>query len=153
MTQERCMPFNHCAECQSCCRIDAGYPPLEITLNKTEKNNFGRLCIEDSCEHLGDAGCTLGDNKPFACQLYPLAYDPKNEAFFFDPECPLMPEYRHQLNDPHSEASTHLKHVSEVIRQLSVKEASFLKKNFQVDSEYFDLQPLETSNFNKKVGA
>jgi len=76
------MLFDHCAECQLCCRIDEGFPPLEITLNNAEQQNLGRLCITTTCEHLGAQGCTLGDDKPFGCQLYPLSYNPKTKDFF-----------------------------------------------------------------------
>ena len=146
------MLFDHCAECQSCCRVDAGYPPLEVTLSKAEEANLGPLCIEHTCEHLGDAGCTLGGDKPFGCQLYPLAYDPQAQTFFFDAECPLMPVYRKHLKDPNSEASQHLQQVSQVIARLSANEPGFLHQNFQVDTEYFDIRPLRAVKSSKKVG-
>ena len=136
------MLFDLCAECQSCCRIDAGFPPLEITLSKTEKKKLGRLCIETSCSHLEASGCTLGNEKPFGCQLYPLAYNPETQAFFFDAACPLMPEYQQQLQDANSEASHHLSSMTAAIQQLSTNEKAFLRRNFRVDSDYFDIQPL-----------
>lgn len=136
------MLFDYCSQCQSCCRIDEGYPQLEITLSKSEKQRMGSLCIKTSCEFLGATGCTLGDEKPFGCQLYPLAYDPKTKNFFFDAACPLMPTYRQQLNEPNSEASQHLSRMADVIHQLAVDESEFLHQNFQVDSDYFDIQPL-----------
>ena len=55
------MLFDHCATCQRCCHVDPGFPPLEVTLTREEKKGLGSVCIENSCEHLGDAGCTLGD--------------------------------------------------------------------------------------------
>ena len=113
------MLFDHCAECQLCCRIDEGFPPLEITLNKSEKQNLGRLCITSTCKHLSAQGCTLEDDKPFGCQLYPLSYNPKTQDFFFDAACPLMTVYRQQLHDPNSEASHHLSRMTAVIQQLS----------------------------------
>jgi len=137
------MLFDHCAECQLCCRIDEGFPPLEITLNKSEKQNLGRLCITSTCKHLSAQGCTLEDDKPFGCQLYPLSYNPKTQDFFFDAACPLMTVYRQQLHDPNSEASHHLSRMTAVIQQLSQDEPAYLRRNFRVDSDYFDIQPLQ----------
>jgi Fe-S-cluster containining protein len=145
------MLFDHCAECQSCCRIDAGFPPLEITLSKVEKQGMGSLCISTTCEFLGAAGCTLGDDKPFGCQLYPLAYNPKTQDFFFDAACPLMPTYRQQLSDPDSEASQHLSRMTAAVQQLAADEPSYLRRNFRVDSEYFDIQPLLPIQAKKKA--
>jgi Fe-S-cluster containining protein len=145
------MLFDHCAECQSCCRIDEGYPPLEITLSKAETKRMGRLCLESTCQFLGSSGCTLGHDKPLGCQLYPLSYDPKTENFFFDAACPLMPSYRQQLSEPGSEASLHLARMSHAIRQLAEVEPDFLQQNFKVDSEYFDIQPLQTRQPKKKA--
>ena len=138
------MLFDHCAKCQSCCHIDDGFPPLEITLSKAEKKKLGRLCIETNCAHLGAMGCTLGDEKPFGCQLYPLAYNPDTQEFFFDAACPLMPDYQQQLDDVNSEASHHLSSMTAVIAQLSKNERAFLRRNFRVDSEYFDIRPLKS---------
>lgn len=138
------MLFDHCAKCQSCCHIDAGFPPLEITLSKAEKKKLGRLCIETNCTHLGATGCTLGNEKPFGCQLYPLAYDPDTQAFFFDAACPLMTEYQQQLDDANSEASHHLSSMTAGIEQLSKSDSAFLRRNFRVDSDYFDIRPLKS---------
>jgi Fe-S-cluster containining protein len=145
------MLFDHCAECQLCCRIDEGFPPLEITLNNAEKQNLGRLCITTTCEHLGAQGCTLGDDKPFGCQLYPLSYNPKTLDFFFDAACPLMPVYRQQLDDPNSEASHHLSRMASVIQQLSSDEPAYLRRNFRVDADYFDVQPLRPVQSKKRA--
>ena len=145
------MLFDHCAQCQSCCRIDDGFPALDITLNKTEKKRFGSLCIETSCEHLGSGGCKLGDDKPFGCQLYPLSYDPKAKNFYFDVACPLMPTYRQQLNDPYSEASAHLARMKATIEQLEVDDPQYLEQNFQVDTEYFDIKALTPARTKKKT--
>jgi len=145
------MLFDHCAECQLCCRIDEGFPPLEITLNKSEKQNLGRLCITSTCKHLSAQGCTLEDDKPFGCQLYPLSYNPKTQDFFFDAACPLMPVYRQQLHDPNSEASHHLSRMTAVIQQLSQDEPAYLRRNFRVDSDYFDIQPLQPAATKKSA--
>lgn len=136
------MLFDHCADCQSCCRVDSGFPPLEVMLSKAENKRMGRLCIQTTCEYLGTSGCTLGDDKPFGCQLYPLAYNPKTQEFFFDTACPLMPIYQKQLADPASEASEHLARMTAVIQKLSVHETAFLQRNFELDDDYFEIQPL-----------
>lgn len=135
--------FDHCAVCRSCCHIEAGYPPLEVVLPQAEQKRFGRICIEDQCEHLGPKGCKLGDAKPIGCQLYPLTFDPQSSSFFFDSECPLLPEYQRQLADPSSEASTHLKRMRQAIDTLSVSDPTFLQLNFDADSDYFDIVPLD----------
>ena len=94
------MLFDHCAECQRCCTIDDGHLPLEVSLTRVEKKKLGSVCIERSCEHLGDQGCTMGDDKPFACSLYPLSFDPVRRQFLYDTDCPLMPTYVKQLQQP-----------------------------------------------------
>ena len=148
---EQSMLFDHCAQCQRCCHVDPGFPPLEVTLTKQEKKGLGSVCIENSCEHLGATGCTLGDAKPFSCKLYPLAFNPKTKAFFFDTDCPLMPAYQSQLQDPASEASNHLKHMSEGLAGLTATDPFFLRANYRIDSYYFDLAPLQSANETKKA--
>lgn len=136
------MLFDGCAECRRCCHVDAGYPALDITLTKTEKKLYKSVCIETSCKHLGSAGCSLGDAKPFSCKLYPLTYNPTSRDFFYDIECPLMPEYSRQLGDPASDASLHLSLVSAEIKRLHKSDSQFLKNNFAVDIDYFELKKL-----------
>lgn len=136
------MLFEHCASCRSCCHVDAGFPPLEVTLTRQEKTTHGKLCIEDECRHLGQTGCSLGEAKPLSCQLYPLAFNPGTRAFYFDADCPLMPEYQRQLHDPRSAASVHLAQMSAALNQLAKTEPAYLRKNFQIDTDYFDLLPL-----------
>ncbi len=147
---EQPMLFDHCAQCQRCCHVDPGFPPLEVTLTKQEKKGLGGVCIESSCEHLGDTGCTLGDAKPFSCKLYPLAFNPKTKAFFFDTDCPLMPAYQSQLQDPASEAAQHLRQMSEGLDALAATDPFFLRANYRIDSYYFDLAPLWRDEEAKK---
>jgi len=134
--------FDHCAECRRCCHVDEDYPPLEVTLTKLEKKKYGSVCIESRCEHLGPAGCVLGDEKPFSCRLYPLAYDPANGRFYYDDGCPLMPAYIAQLGEECSDASKHLEGVSAVISGLQETDRPFLKRNFLIDTDYFELKEL-----------
>ncbi len=136
------MLFDHCAVCQKCCNVDEGYSPLEITLTASEKKRLGSVCIDRRCEHLGNKGCELGDDKPFGCKLYPLSYDPSEKSFFFDADCPLMDEYFAQLKKPGSEAHTHLSQAQAQITELHKKSSGYLKRNFQVDVEFFDLRPI-----------
>ncbi len=136
------MLFDHCAECQRCCHIEAGYPPLEITLTRTEKKKLGSVCIEQQCPHLGPSGCTMGDDKPFGCKLYPLSYNPKNKSFYFDADCPLMDAYMGELTDKDSDAALHLGHAQQVILQLEKTDAPFLKNNHAIDEAYFDLKKI-----------
>jgi hypothetical protein len=136
------MPFERCAECRLCCHVEAGYPPLEVTLTAKEKTNFGSLCIETNCENLGAAGCTLGESKPFSCKLYPLSYNPVAKRFHYDRDCPLMPDYIDQLSNPKSVASMHLNEVRQEIKDLEEKDPDFLKTNHAVDVDYFNLEKL-----------
>jgi hypothetical protein len=73
-----------------------------------------------------------------------LSYNPKSNQFFFDAACPLMPAYQQQLADPTSEASEHLSRMKAAIQAYSLDDPSFLRRNFRVDEDYFDLQPLGT---------
>lgn len=136
------MLFDYCAECRRCCNVDSGEPSLEITLTAEERNRFGHICIERKCQHLGATGCTLEDAKPFSCKLYPLAYDPDRGDFYYDIECPLMPTYMSQLGDSQSEASTHLAAVRKEVLALEKYDPAFLKDNFLVDADYFELRRL-----------
>jgi Fe-S-cluster containining protein len=135
--------FDHCAVCRGCCHVDTGYPALEVTLTAVEKKKHGSLCIETRCQNLGDSGCTLGDDKPFSCQLYPLSFNPKTSSFMFDVACPLMPEYQRQLQDGASEAAAHFGLMAAELKRLALADPSFLRKNFKVDEYYFDLQALK----------
>jgi Fe-S-cluster containining protein len=144
------MLFEYCAECQSCCNVDPGHPPLDVSLTNAETSRFTPICIEDRCEHLGNAGCTLGDSKPFSCSLYPLSFDPAARAFSFDAECPLKDTYFSQLRDPNSEASHHLARMSDKIHALETSDPEFLKANHAVDIDYFDLIPLPKLGASKR---
>ena len=144
------MLFDHCAECQQCCNVEAGYPPLEITLTRNEQRQLGSVCIEQQCTHLGPTGCTMGDDKPFGCKLYPLSYNPKNKSFYFDAECPLMDPYITSLQDETSEASLHLKGAQQVILRLEKTDPDFLRNNHLVDQAYFDLKKIPIARSTKK---
>jgi len=141
--------FDHCAECQSCCNVDAGYGPLEITLTRDETAVMKHLCIEDQCTHLGTQGCTLGDAKPLSCKLYPLSFDHKAQKYYFDAACPLLPEYKRQLKHPDSDAAMHLKEMNRLLRTLSHTDAQFLEQNHAIDLDFFDLTPLTTPTYLK----
>jgi Fe-S-cluster containining protein len=134
--------FDHCAECQRCCTIDDGHPPLEVSLTRSEKKKLGSVCIEKKCEHLGDQGCTMGEDKPFACSLYPLSFDPVRRQFLYDTDCPLMPTYVKQLEQPGSDAQAHFSMVQRAIFKLEKKDPAFLQQNFSIDVDYFDLKKL-----------
>ena len=144
------MPFDHCAECRRCCYIEQGYPSLEISLTKKEKRQFGSICIETQCTHLGQTGCTLGDDKPFSCKLYPLSYDPDSQKIYYDTDCPLMPEYSRQLKDKGREASQHLAACKKEFARLEKSDAAFLKGNFEIDSDYFELKRLPVPRIAKE---
>lgn len=136
------MLFDHCAQCQQCCTIDAGHPPLEVSLTRSETVRLGSVCIVDDCSNLGDNGCTLGSEKPFGCTLYPLSYNPLSRDFYYDSDCPLMPTYIAQLADPDSEASQHLTQMRQTITVLEQQEPDYLMHNHLVDTDYFDLVEL-----------
>jgi Fe-S-cluster containining protein len=136
------MLFEFCAECRSCCHIDTGFPPLEVSLTKRETKVYQSICIETQCPHLSVTGCSLSDDKPFSCSLYPLAYNPGEQKFYYDSECPLMPEYLEQLNDRNSDASVHFRKMQKEVKRLEKTDPKFLQNNFAVDLSYFDLLEL-----------
>ncbi len=84
----------------------------------------------------------MGEDKPFACSLYPLSFNPYSRRFFFDSECPVMPAYIEQLHDKDSEASQHLKAIKTQVRKLEKSDPAFLVRNHDVDIDYFDLAAL-----------
>ena len=141
--------FDHCAKCQSCCNVDAGYGTLEITLTQEEAAAHQNLCIEDTCTHLGGQGCKLGDDKPLSCKLYPLSFDHKAKQYYFDAACPLLPEYRRQLKDPDSDAALHFKKMDHLLMRLIDTDADFLKRNHEIDLDFFELTPLATPTYLK----
>lgn len=147
------MLFDHCAECQRCCNVESGYPPLEITLTQQEEKKLGSICIQVKCNHLGSNGCMLDEDKPFGCTLYPLSYNPQKQNFYFDADCPLMDVYVQDLADCQSEASAHLAKVSAGVSKLELTDPVFLQQNFEVDKAYFDLKkitPYKTKTKPKK---
>lgn len=146
------MLFDHCAQCQQCCTIDAGHPPLEVSLTQTETARLGSVCIIDNCTNLGPDGCVLGSEKPFGCTLYPLSYNPYSRDFFYDTECPLMPTYIAQLADAESEASQHLALMRQTIAVLEQHEPDYLLHNHEVDIDYFDLQKLPVQDPHPSLG-
>jgi hypothetical protein len=89
----------------------------------------------------------MGEDKPFACSLYPLSFNPQSRRFLFDGECPIMPTYIEQLHDDKSEASKHLKGIKKEVVRLERLDPDFLAKNHDVDIDYFDLieLPLKSS--------
>ena len=91
---------------------------------------------------MGDLGCTMGDDKPFACSLYPLSFDPVRRQFLYDTDCPLMPTYVKQLKQPDSDAQAHFSMVQNAIFKLEKKDPAFLQQNFTIDVDYFDLKKL-----------
>jgi hypothetical protein len=131
--------FDLCAQCQRCCVVDPGHPPLEVSLTRTEEKRLGSVCIETRCTHLGPQGCTMGESKPFSCSLYPLSFNPHERRFYFDSECPLLSTYVEQLGDKDSEASHHLGSITQEILRLERDEPDFLLRNHDIDIEYFEL--------------
>lgn len=125
--------------------MDAGEAALDVTLTSSETKRLGSICIETQCRHLGPTGCRLGDQKPFSCSLYPLAYDPSERQFYFDTECPLHTDYVAELSQSHSSARQHLDAMAGKIAQLSQSEPDFLAENFAIDVDYFELAAIPSS--------
>jgi Fe-S-cluster containining protein len=142
--------FDHCAECQRCCNVEQGYPPLEITLTQKEEKRLGSICIQTQCHHLGAQGCSLGEDKPFGCTLYPVSYNPNKQKFYFDADCPLMDEYIAGLADSNSEASIHMAKVERTVAKLEEKDPVFLQQNYEVDKAYFDLKKITPKKSKSK---
>lgn len=136
------MLFDRCKQCRKCCHIEAGFPPLQVPLLRSEKKRWHRLVIEDECRFLGTRGCSLGDAKPFACEQYPLSYDPYEARYFFDADCPLYEQYQAELAIPGSEAELHFQAVHQRIQTIMKDQPEFLQRNFDLDADYFELLPL-----------
>ena len=137
------MLFDHCKECRKCCHVEPGYPPLEIPLRPAERKQLGRVQVKTHCRFLGDGGCSLGQEKPYACYQYPLSFDPHTLSFYFDADCLLYDRYQQQLRQKGSEALAHLSKVAETIAQMMGTDRRFLQRNHQLDVDYFELLPLE----------
>jgi len=137
------VPFDHCKVCRKCCHVNPGYPALEIPLLPPGKKRWHRLVIESQCQFLAHAGCKLGQEKPFACEQYPLSFDPVEDRYYFDADCPLYEQYQHDLRVDGSEAQRHFLRVDKRLQQLKKKNPDFLKHNFELDADYFELLELE----------
>jgi Fe-S-cluster containining protein len=145
------MLFDLCKHCQKCCHVDEGFPPLEIPLVAAEKTCWQKLEISTACRFLGESGCTLGAAKPFACQQYPVSFDPKRRRFFFDADCPLYQQYQKDLLVESSEAHQHFDGLVRAIHVLTQEDPEFLEKNFELDAADFDLLALKTPQRLKKL--
>jgi len=78
-----------------------------------------------------------------------LSFDHKSNAYYFDAGCPLLPEYKRQLKNPDSEASQHLKEMDHLLQQLIHTDEDFLKRNREVDLDFFELTSLATPTYVK----
>ncbi len=119
--------FERCRQCRACCRSSDRF--VHISVFGHEKRLTGLLASRGmdteeivvpygaSCRFLGEAGCVLGDAKPFQCRLYPLLLL-SDGSLGIDPACTYSGEYLSQLKDPASEARHHFKAMK--------KEASLL---------------------------
>jgi len=61
-----------------------------------------------------------------------------------------MPEYQRQLGQPGSEARAHLSRITETVQLHEKIDPKFLRNNFAIDNDYFDLQPLVTVSASKE---
>lgn len=134
--------FEYCAVCRKCCHVEEGYPPLRIPLLPAERISIRSLEIKKNCRFLSNTGCVKGAEKPFACSQYPLSFDPETNRFFFDSDCPLFEVYRSQLSTPDSPARSHFLLVLSRLQELKKTNPGYLKRNFALDADYFDLLPL-----------
>lgn len=137
------MPFEHCKVCKKCCHVDPGYPSLEVPLLAAEQKRWKQLVIDTSCRFLGASGCDLGSAKPFACEQYPLSYDPDQNRYYFDADCPLFERYQDELRVDGSQAQEHFERIRNRIDALRQRRSTFLARNFALDTDYFELVPLE----------
>ncbi len=110
--------FERCKKCMACCKASdrfvhihvCGHESRLIGLLGSEGADTEDIVIPcgTSCRFLSEAGCTLGDIKPFQCQLYPLLVL-GDGSLGIDPACASSGEYLSQLHDPASEAWGHFK--------------------------------------------
>jgi Fe-S-cluster containining protein len=106
--------------------------------------------MNGNCEHLGPKGCVLGEEKPFSCTLYPLSFNPKSQTFYFDVECPIMPEYVEQLASPKSVASKHLAAMATGIKKY-MNLASII--DYQIFCAHWESPNLLKLKLSKKRGS
>jgi hypothetical protein len=78
-----------------------------------------------------------------------LSFDPKAKNYYFDTACPLLPEYKRQLNNPNSDAALHIKKMDHLLMQLIHTDADFLKRNHEIDLDFFELTPIATPTYLK----
>jgi hypothetical protein len=62
-----------------------------------------------------------------------------------------MPTYFEQLSSPNSEASKHLAGMRQEIEKLENSDPSFLRTNYEIDVDYFDLKPLPTNPLTRSA--
>jgi hypothetical protein len=54
-----------------------------------------------------------------------------------------LPEYKRQLKDPLSDATKHMREMNLLLLDSSVADPSFLKRNREIDLDFFELVPLQ----------
>lgn len=93
--------------CRKCC-FDTEMPLTEADARRLEGRGFGRdefartddgwLRLRNrngQCVFLGPAGCTVHDDRPEGCRLYPLVWDADERRVVLDVEtCPFTREFR-----------------------------------------------------------
>lgn len=99
--------------CRACC-FDTRMPLLERDLERLEaktardrskftiQESHGppRLKNEDGhCVFLGPKGCTVYEDRPAGCRLYPLVMDPEMGQGVLDDDCPYRKGFRIRPRD------------------------------------------------------
>ncbi len=92
--------------CVLCC-IETEMPLTDEDLKRIEKLGFKRADfavnvegetrlrnVSKRCFFLENEKCTIYENRPEGCRIYPLVYDADSYKFIFDPVCPHAVEYK-----------------------------------------------------------
>lgn len=100
--------------CRLCC-FDTRMPLLESDIERLEaktgasRKEFSKpdeetqtprlRNIDGHCTFLGETGCTVYEDRPAGCRLYPLVLDPDTHQGVLDPECPHTKGFRVRPRD------------------------------------------------------
>ncbi|MBW3584050.1 MAG: YkgJ family cysteine cluster protein [Euryarchaeota archaeon] len=99
--------------CSKCCH-DTEMPLLPADIERLEMRTGrqvetfsvpdpdGGLRLANSggrCVFLGTEGCTVYDDRPAGCRVYPLVWDPDGRRGVLDPDCPHTRRFRVRPKD------------------------------------------------------
>jgi len=83
------------------------------------KNKDGKCVFHDGKK------CSIYDNRPEGCKLYPLIYDRENSCAIADDECMFLDNFRFKRSDINNLYNL----INKIINERKIRKKNKLKKN------------------------